>query len=316
MNRCLCCGKPLNEGECNWHKSCLKRFFGTDKLPDIKIDSKTLMDLANKTVSKGFTVPGVQKKLSLHLSHEKKVSRLTLVDYPSGYIIKPQVGDFERLPEAEHLAMAMAKKSGLSVVPHALIETGIGWVYITKRIDRVCRGKSVCKLAMEDFCQLDLRLTADKYKGSYERCAKIIERYSVQPGLDISELFMRLVFSYIIGNSDMHLKNLSLIEATPGKGDYVLSPAYDFLPVNVVMPEDKEEFALTMNGKKTHIRKKDFTIFAERCGLSAISCKKIIRKLVALEPVYLSMIDESNLSETMKKAFAKLLAKRCENLMR
>lgn len=316
MKRCLCCGKPLNDEKSNWHKSCIKRFFGTDKLPDINIDSKTLSELANETVFKGFTIPGVQKKLSLHLSHEKKVSRLTVVDYPSGYILKPQVSDFESLPEAEHLAMEMAKISGLSVVPNALIETGSGLAYITKRVDRMRQDKNVCKLAMEDFCQLDLRVTADKYKGSYERCAKIIERYSARPNLDISELFMRLVFSYITGNSDMHLKNLSLIEVAPGQGEYVLSPAYDFLPVNVVMPQDKEEFALTINGKKTHIRKKDFASFAQRCGLSAVSCRKIIQKLVALKPVYLSMIEESSLSETMKKAFAELLTERCENLMR
>lgn len=104
-------------------------------------------------------------------------------------------------------------------------------------------------LAMEDFCQLDLRLTQDKYKGSYERCAKIIEKYSSTKGLDRAEMFMRLVFSFMVGNSDMHLKNFSLIESEGGSGEYHLSPAYDLLPVNVVMPEDKEQFALTMNGK-------------------------------------------------------------------
>ena len=89
-----------------------------------------------------------------------------------------------------------------------------------------------------------------KYKGSYERCAKIIDRYSVRKGLDLTELYLRLVFSFIVGNSDMHLKNFSLIETEEGSGKYLLSPAYDLLPVNVIMPEDKEQFALAMNGKK------------------------------------------------------------------
>ena len=125
-------------------------------------------------------------------------------------------------------------------------------------------------LAMEDFCQLDLRLTQDKYKGSYERCAKIIERYSSRKGLDITELYLRIVFSFLVGNSDMHLKNFSLIETEEGSGKYVLSPAYDLLPVNVIMPEDKEQFALAMNGKKTHIRRKDFLVFAEKCGMRCV----------------------------------------------
>ena len=122
------------------------------------------------------------------------------------------------------------------------------------------------KRAMEDFCQLDEMLTQDKYKGSYERCAKLIKKYSSIPALDMAELFLRLVFSFAVGNSDMHLKNFSLIETAPESGVYVLSPAYDLLSVNLVMPEDKEQFALPMNGKKTNLRRKDFLIFADTAG--------------------------------------------------
>ena len=98
--------------------------------------------------------------------------------------------------------------------------------------------------AMEDSCQIDLRLTEDKYKGFHERCAKVFTRHSSQPKLDMTELFMRLLFSFVIGNSDMHLKNFSLIETHEASGIYTISPAYDLLSVNVIMPEDTEEFAL------------------------------------------------------------------------
>lgn len=152
----------------------------------------------------------------------------------------------------------MADAAGISVVPHALINGGDSLAYITKRIDRAFEKDGVKMLAMEDFCQLDLRLTQDKYKGSYERCAKIIDKYSSRRGLDMTELYMRLVFSYLVGNSDMHLKNFSLIETKEGSKKYILSPAYDLLPVNVIMPEDEEEFALAMNGKKMNLRKKIF----------------------------------------------------------
>ena len=82
------------------------------------------------------------------------------------------------MPMMEWLAMGMAKMSGVSVVPNALLKNGQGYAYITKRIDRIIEGSEVKKLAMEDFCQLDSRLTSDKYKGSYERCAKIIIKHS------------------------------------------------------------------------------------------------------------------------------------------
>ena len=132
---------------------------------------------------------------------------MTLVDYPTGYILKPQVTQFEALPEAEHLVMAMADALGIVTVPHALLKGSGEYAYITKRIDRLFEKSEVQMFAMEDFCQLDLRLTQDKYRGSYERCAKIIDKYSCQTGLDMTELYLRLVFSFVIGNSDMHLKN-------------------------------------------------------------------------------------------------------------
>ena len=312
---CFCCGKPLKtENDNGWHKACIKRFFGTANIPEIEIDEKTLESLAAQSTSKGLTVPGVQKKLSLHLSTDNHNPRLTLVNYPTGYILKPQVKEFECLPEAEQLVMTMADATGISTVPHALIKSGDNLAYITKRIDRVFGKTDIKLLAMEDFCQLDLRVTADKYKGSYERCAKVIGRYSSQIGLDMAELFMRLVFSFIVGNSDMHLKNFSLIETGEASNTYVLSPAYDLLPVNVIMPEDTEELALALNGKKTHIRKKDFFAFAEECEISKASAEKMIAKIVSMKPKYIDMCNGSLLSDRLKERFAELIEQRCKAL--
>lgn len=312
---CFCCGKPLKtENDNGWHKACIKRFFGTVDIPEIEIDEKALESLAAQSTSKGLTVPGVQKKLSLHLSTDNHNPRLTLVNYPTGYILKPQVKEFECLPEAEQLVMTMADATGISTVPHALIKSGNNLAYITKRIDRVFEKAEVKMLAMEDFCQLDLRVTADKYKGSYERCAKVIGRYSSQIGLDMAELFMRLVFSFVVGNSDMHLKNFSLIETGEASNTYVLSPAYDLLPVNVIMPEDTEEFALALNGKKTHIRKKDFFVFAEECGISKASAEKMIAKIVSMKPKYIDMCNGSLLPDHLKERFALLIEQRCRVL--
>lgn len=309
---CFCCGKPLKtENDSGWHKACVKRFFGTAHIPEIEIDEKTLESLAAQSTSKGLTVPGVQKKLSLHLSSDNNNPRLTLVNYPTGYILKPQVKEFECLPEAEQLVMTMADATGISTVPHALIKSGDNLAYITKRIDRVFEKTEVKMLAMEDFCQLDLRVTADKYKGSYERCAKVIGRYSSQIGLDMAELFMRLVFSFVVGNSDMHLKNFSLIETGEASNTYILSPAYDLLPVNVILPEDTEEFALALNGKKTHIRKKDFFIFAEECGISKASAEKMIAKIVSMKPKYIEMCNNSLLPNHLKDGFVELIEQRC-----
>ena len=285
--KCLCCGKEftpkasIEELESGWHKKCVKAFFGSSKLPLLDISEETLKRLADESTNKGFTVPGVQKKLSLHLT-EGTSPRLTLVNYPTGYILKPQTEEYETQPEAEYLVMQMAKLVGIKTVPFALIKmNGQGELaYITKRIDRVNADGKMQMLAMEDFCQLEERLTEDKYKGSYERCAKVIKKYSSMAIFDLTELYLRLVFSFVIGNSDMHLKNFSMIEKAEGSGEYVLSSAYDLLPVNAIMPEDEEEFALTMCKKKRKIRRKDFLTFAEEIGIEKRSAEKLLVKVI------------------------------------
>lgn len=312
---CLCCGKPLiYQEESGWHKSCVKKFFGTTNLPKISIDDNALNLLAIEAINKGFTVPGVQKKLSLHLENDKSNPRLTLVNYPTGYILKPQIDEYDSLPEFEQLIMTMTDIAGIKTVPHALIKGKGGFAYITKRIDRKINKDNVEMLAMEDFCQLDLRLSEDKYKGSYERCAKIIKQYSSRVGIDMSEFFIRLIFCFIIGNSDMHLKNFSLIETESGSCKYVLSPAYDLLPTNAIIPSDKEQFALPMNEKKTNIHKGDFLKFADSCSISRKTAEKIIKNLLKFVPTWISMCEESLISNDMKDKLKKIIEERVRNL--
>lgn len=313
MSHCLCCGKTLyTEFAHGWHTSCIKSFFGTSKFPYIDVSKDVLNQIAIDNTNKGFTVPGVQKKLSLHLSHDDN-PRLTLVNYPTGYILKPQTDEYTALPEMEYLVMQMAQVSGIKTVPYALLRLPSqddAFAYITKRIDRADNQM----LAMEDFCQLDGRLTEDKYRGSYERCGKIISKYSFANGLDMTELYLRIVFSFAVGNSDMHLKNFSLIETTEKSEKYVLSAAYDMLSTNVVIPADQEQLALTINGKKQNIRQKDFFVFAEAIGITEKSAEKMIDKIVKLKDKYIAMCRESYMPDDMKTAFEKLIEQRMRTL--
>ena len=310
MNRCLCCGKPLRtETEHEWHASCIKSFFGTKKLPDIDVSKEVLHQIVIDSTNKGYTVPGVQKKMSLHLTAEGETPRLTLVNYPTGYILKPQTEKYTALPEMEYLVMQMAEVTGIKTVPYALIRMPSqenSFAYITKRIDRM-DGKM---FAMEDFCQLEERLTEDKYRGSYERCGKIVAKYSTASGFDMTELYLRTVFSFAVGNSDMHLKNFSLIETDEGSGKYVLSAAYDMLSTNVVIPSDKEQLALTLNGKKQNIRRKDFLVFADTIGISERSAEKMIGTVVKLKDKYISMCRDSYMPEQMKSNLENLIEQR------
>ena len=317
--KCLCCGKAITdhaftvEKEWCWHKKCVKSFFQTDELPLLDITKEQLEKLANKTVNEGFTVPGVQKKLSLHLSSDTN-ARLTIVDYPTGFILKPQTEEYAHMPEYEDLAMRLAELIGIQTVPHALIKMKGEYGYITKRIDRDITQDQIKLYAMEDFCQLSNRLTQDKYKGSYENCGRIIKKYSITPGLDLSELFLRVAGSFVMGNSDMHLKNFSLRETEPGSRRFQLSKAYDMLPVNVIMPEDQEQLALTINGKKRNIHKKEFKVLADMCGVTENAAEHMIKKLCALKEKMLQLVDQSYLSELEKGKVRTLIMERIEIL--
>ena len=301
--RCLCCNKELNsaddyEKSVSWHRKCIKDFFGTSELPELHLTDMELDKLAQSTISKGLTVPGVQKKLSLHLS--KTEAKLTIVDYPTGYILKPQSKDFNNLPEAEYLVMKMAEIVDIKTVKNALLKLDNQYAYITKRVDR----NNNQMLAMEDFCQLSNRITADKYRGSYEGCGKVIHRYSRYSGLDKTELFYRLIFCFITGNSDMHLKNFSLIEDAPGSRVFRVSPAYDLLA-------DKEQMALTVNGKKKNIRKKDFYALAESLEIEKKVADRLIAKVLKKKDKLIEEVERAYIPASMKEGMLKLMEERC-----
>ena len=315
MSRCLCCNKEMinpseYESRFFWHEKCIKSFFGTKYIPELDCSDEELERLVNLTVNKGLTVPGVQKKLSLHLDSKDRTARLTIVDYPAGYVLKPQSTDFSYLPESEFLSMKMAEAARIRTVPNAMILTNGRYSYITRRIDR--ERKQL--LAMEDFCQLSGRLTEDKYRGSYENCGRIIKKYSRNTGLDLTELYYRLLFCFLTGNSDMHLKNFSLIEDKPGSRIFGLSPAYDLLPVNIIVPSDNEQMALTLNGKKKNIRKKDLLYLAQNFGLEEKVAINLMRQLLKYIKSFVIIIDCSYISEKMKEELKNLISTRAEEL--
>ena len=311
--KCLYCGKEIKNGETDWHERCLKKFFGVKKMPELDISDTQLALLAKNAVDQGFTVTGVQKKLSLHLSNDER-ARLTIIDYPTGYILKPPTKIYDSLPEFEDLAMRLAEIAGIQTVPHGLLRFGNDYAYITKRIDRNIANNAISLYAMEDFCQLSNRLTQDKYRGSYENCGRIIKSFSTRPGLDLSELFLRIGFSFIIGNSDMHLKNFSLIEQEPASRQFTLSKAYDMLPVNIIMPDDQEQLALTLNGKKRNITKKDFMEFSKNCQIPEQSAKNMLIRLCSLKNKFLLQCNDSYLSELQKIKMKELIEKRIDSI--
>ena len=312
MRRCLCCYKPLKEGEKDYHARCAKHFFGQASAPELPYTRKDINKLAQVVVESRTTITGVQAKLSMDLEHDAngRVQRLTIVGVMGRYILKPQTEQFERLPEIEDLTMHLAEIARIPTVPHALIRFMDGELnYITRRIDRTDDGR---KLPMEDMCQLAGRLTEQKYQGSYELIGKLIDRYSSVARLDLVNFWEQIVFSWIVVNADMHLKNFSLISEKAGK--YVLAPTYDQVSTAVVMPEDTDELALPLNGFQKKLLSMDFVEAMENTGVSKQMAQRILNRFVPFQKAWSDCIDSSFISEVQKQQFKALISERMDRI--
>ena len=298
--KCLHCYKPLSDGEVDYHKGCARRIFESAIVPVLPYTRANIKELAREIVAASTTVTGVQAKLSLDVSRGKAgdAQRFTIVGLWGKYILKPQTDRFANLPENEDLTMHMAEATGIKTVPHSLIRFADGELcYITRRIDRTRQGG---KIAMEDMCQLSERLTEDKYKGSYERIAKLIRQHSAAPLLDVVNFWEVVVFSWLTGNADMHLKNFSLYRPAD---NYMLAPAYDLLSTALAMPEDDEELALTLNGKKKRIRRNDFEKAMLENGMKDNAIAKLFDRFSKSVPKWHGLINESFLPKALQKAY-------------
>ena len=305
MCKCLCCYKELEEGQKDFHPSCARKFFGTKDVPLLEYKHEELDQLAEQVIRAQTSLTGVQPKLSLNLDKHDGCSRLTIVGLWGDYIFKPQMERYEQLPENEDLTMHLAEAAKISVVPHSLIRLADGKLgYITKRIDRTENGE---KIDMEDMCQLTLHPTEYKYKGSHEQIAKTILQYSNTPKLDLTNYMQLLLFCFVTGNNDMHLKNFSLYRPAE---DYQLTPAYDLLNVAIANPKDKEELALTLSGRKTKLRLADFLNAAKTMGLEENVVQRLVAGFHKVLPTWGQLTKDSFGSEDQKLAYEELLMER------
>lgn len=305
-NRCLYCYEPLN-GDIDLHKSCSQVFFGTAIPPVIPYSIEQMSELARDVVERSVTIPGVQAKLSMSLVKSvmnNSEPRLTVVGaLGDNYILKPPADRYPEIPQNEHLTMRIAEAFNISVVPSSLIRLASGELsYITRRVDRTEKGS---KIHMLDMFQITEAF--DKYKGSLEKVGKALHSYSENTMLDKIFYFELVLFCFLTGNNDMHLKNFSMIRGSSG---WVLAPAYDLLNVAIVLPEDTEETALTLDGKKKKLTRKNFVSLAQNLELTDRQTDGVFKRLVSNKPKAFEWIEKSFLSDDMKTEYIKVMESR------
>jgi len=310
--RCLYCYQPLFVNEIDFHGSCSRKFFSSATLPELPYDETEMSNLALQIIQSQITVTGVQPKISLNLIGASKKAdnkHFTIVGLWGNYILKPPTEKYQQMPEIEDLTMHLAQIAKINVVPHSLIRLKSGQLaYITKRIDRNANQK----LHMEDMCQLTERQTEHKYQVSYEQVGKAILKFSANPGLDLVNFSEIVLFSFLTGNADMHLKNFSLIY-DPINGP-VLAPAYDLLSTVLVNPKDDEDLALYLNGKKKRIKRKDFETAFSTLKIDAKQQANIFAKMENAKSKWLDFIQISFLSADFKEKYTQLINERFDLL--
>jgi serine/threonine-protein kinase HipA len=241
-------------------------------------------------------------------TRENSDTRLTVVGALGGqYILKPPSMKYLEMPENEHVTMRMAEAYGIRVVPSSLIKLASGELsYITKRIDRTPSGG---KIHMIDMFQITEAF--DKYVSSMEKVGKALHAYSNNTLLDKLFFFELSMFCFLVGNSDMHLKNFSMIESRLG---WVLAPAYDLLNVTIVNPDDSEELALTLDGKKKKLKKEHFEKLAKGLGLNDKQIQRVFKRMISNRHKAMELIDQSFLSSEQKMEYKKVVHNRYAQL--
>ena len=307
--KCLYCYNSIEQGKIEFHPACSKKIFGTTIPPEIDFSLDDVEELAIKVLGKSNSVTGVQPKLSLEIENQKRKKRFTIVGLWGNYIFKPPFELYSEMPEIEDLTMHLAELLNINTANHSLIRLQSGELgYLSKRYDRL-KDK---KLHVEDMAQLTGNLTERKYSSSMEKVSKIISKYSDYSGNDLLRLFELTLFCYLTGNADMHLKNFSLL--TNEEEEVILSPAYDLVATKLLIPTDKEELALPINGKKSNLRKSDFDKFGKYLGLSEIVLNNLYKKISSSKQLLIDFIDKSFLQKETINNYKELISNRYNKL--
>jgi serine/threonine-protein kinase HipA len=309
-HNCLYCYEPVGQG-LDFHERCSLDFFGSLTPPEIPYSLDQMAELAKQVVERSIAIPGVQPKLSMSLVKQTTGhadTRLTIVGALGGlYIFKPPSDHFPEMPQNEHLTMRIAESFGIRVVPSSLVRLSSGELsYITKRIDRTETGE---KVHMIDMFQITDAF--DKYKSSLEKVGAALGKYSDNTFLDKVFYFELTLFTFLTGNNDMHLKNFSMIESPSG---WVLAPAYDLLNVAIVLPEDKEELALTLAGRKRKLQREHFQQLGTGLGLTEKQITGAFQRMIKHKPFAYEWIDKSFLSVDLKTSYKAVIDSRYHQL--
>lgn len=255
-----------------------------------------------------MSLSGVQPKVSAVFS--RKAGQFRMVAERGSYILKPSPQPYPEAAANEALSMALAAAAGIEVPHCGLIRCREGQpVFWIERFDRQGAGNQT-RLRVEDACQLLEVPSSWKYLGNHETLVRMIRQFTSNPALQLARFFDRVLFNWVIGNGDMHLKNWSLIENGPL---IELAPAYDFLNTSLHIA-DEEESALELADRKSGFDRALLleTLGRDLCTLQPARIQSTLDRLNRLD--WSGQIQKSGLSSPAREAYLTLVRNRLARL--
>ena len=282
------------------NKKLIKEMFNTSELPIIEFGLQDVSQKAQQMAGK-LSISGVQPKLSMKL--DRKNNSLISVAEGGEYILKPQTAAFPNIPENEQCCMDIAAEFKIDVPPHCLLPLKDGSLaYIVKRFDR----ESGMKIHQEEFSQI--LESGNKYNGSVEQIGRKLKEISTAPGYDVQLFFERVVFNFIIGNGDAHLKNYSI--SYKDKETIRLTPVYDIVCSKLVIPGE-EDSALSIIGTKNKLKREDFDKLADYLNIPIkIRFEKFEKCLDLMEKI----IKNSEIKKEAQEQFINIIKERLSRM--
>lgn len=317
---CKICLGPIKPGR-DYHPSCKAELFGRDcthtRIAEHRAD--LVQDMPKHT--HGFSISGMQPKAQLSVED----GQLTLVERRGSLILKPSPESYPGVAENEHLTLQLMRAIGMDVPPCGLLQLDDGHlVFVIRRYDRTDEGAG---LHQEDAMQA-MGIANNDSDSKYEGASylEVLRRGEALGGrVLVSELLERLVFSYLVGNDDHHLKNISFVHGRHTR----LAPAYDVLNTTLHMargsamalrffPVDHEphnEPSYYRNMANGHYSGGDFVELGQAAGLPAKMLRGRITQLVSkLERKAPGLIERSYLDEERRQKYRQLISERARFL--
>jgi serine/threonine-protein kinase HipA len=255
-----------------------------------------------------MSVQGLQLKLSAVLLVSE--GKFDVVDRNGRFLLKPPSLDFPEMPENEDVTMRLAASIGIDVPMHGLLRArDDSLTYFIQRFDRSAKNR----IPIEDFAQLSGHTRETKYDSSMEKVAAVVDRFCTFPAIERVELFRRTLFSFLVGNEDMHLKNFSLMRNAK---KVVLAPGYDLVNSAIILKQSKDEMALPIAGKRSGLTARHLLDYfaIERLRINQRVIDEIISQFQGALHSWVERINTSFLSADMKKAYIVIIRQRVERL--